>query len=381
MKKSKRLFLWVAILVSWITLLGLAGCISDNRIKIAFVAELTGKESELGVHERNGVQLAVEEINQSGGINGRKIDLLIEDDLGIPGGAQKADKKVIDNGAIAIIGHFTSNQTVEGYKVAEAHGVVMVSPTAATSFLSGKKDLFFRVIPSTDMLGKEFARYIYKQRRLSRLVIIYDLDNLTYSEPMALAFSKQFTELGGQLATQVNFSGKSSPDFSPLVQKLQTTGSDGVFIIAAPNNAASIAQSIRLAQWNVPLFAAPWAQGVSLIQNGGKAVEGMELLVPFDINASTPELEAFRERYMDRFAITPAYTAMYGYEAAQILAEALKKSGGEAKGLPEGLLAIKNFHGLIGELHMDPYGDIFRGLYIQQVKDNKFVTILTLKPE
>ena len=275
------------ILIFFLVLLT-SGCGNTQPVRIGFTAELTGKQSELGINLRNGVQMAVEEINDAGGINGRKIELIIEDDLGTPEGAVKAENKIIDAGVVAVIGHLTSNQTVEGYKVTQARGVVLFSGTASTSFLSGKKDLFFRTEPSNEYFGREFARYVRQQRGLSKIAIIYDKDNDTYSESMSEAFTDSFTGLGGEVTISLSFSGATSPDFSPIVAEMQASNPEGVYIIASPLNTANIAQIIRLKDWQVPLFAAPWSQGQDLITNGGKAVEGLETIIAYDINGSSP---------------------------------------------------------------------------------------------
>ena len=141
-----------------------------------------------------------------------------------------------------------------------------------------------------------------------------------------------------------------------------------------------IAQQIRLKGWPVPLFAAPWAQGENLLQIGGKAVEGMEIIIPFDINNPSPALRAFKTRYQARFAHPPVFTAMYGYETMQMLAIALEKTGGKATGLPQTLLELGDFEGLTGPIRLDEYGDALRPLYIQRIHAGKFETIETLSP-
>jgi branched-chain amino acid transport system substrate-binding protein len=359
--------------------LSMSGCV-PQPIRVGFTAELTGKQSELGINLRNGVQLAAEEINAAGGINGRKIELIIEDDLGTPEGAQKAENKIIDSGVVAVIGHLTSNQTVEGFKVASSRGVLLFSGTASTSVLSRKKDLFFRTDPSNDYFGIQFAHYIHDKRGLSHIAIIYDLDNNTYSEPMAKAFTNVLTAIGGQVTAQISFSGAASPDFSPLIDKMQSTNPEGVFIIASPLNTANIAQVIRLKNWQIPLFTAPWSQGQDLIKNGGNAVEGLEIIIPFDLNSPSPALQAVKARYQARYAQLPAFTAMYGYELMQMLAEALKRTGGNAAGLSDTLVGLKNYQGLESTIQIDEYGDAMRQLFIQRLQNHQFETIETLNP-
>jgi branched-chain amino acid transport system substrate-binding protein len=165
-----------------------------------------------------------------------------------------------------------------------------------------------------------------------------------------------------------------------MIDKIQNSNPDGVFIIASPLNTANIAQVIRLKNWQVPLFAAPWSQGQDLIKNGGNAVEGMEILIPFDLNSPSPTLQAVKTRYQARYAQAPAFTAMYGYELMQMLAEALKKTGGNAAGLPDALVGLKNYQGLESTIQMDEYGDAMRQLFIQRLQNHQYETIETVNP-
>jgi branched-chain amino acid transport system substrate-binding protein len=145
------------------------------------------------------VQLAVDEINASGGINGRNLELSVEDDLGTPQGAKDAQNKLIDKGVVAIIGHFTSAQTLAGYEVAHERGVLLFSATASTSLMTGIEDLFYRTVSSTDALGSGLASYIIEDRKINTIAIIYDEDNNSYSEPLVNSFTDTYRKSGGMI--------------------------------------------------------------------------------------------------------------------------------------------------------------------------------------
>lgn len=357
------------------------GCSNKSPIKVGFIAELTGKQSELGINLRNGVQLATEEINAAGGINGHPIELIIKDDLGTPQGARDAENWVIDQNVVAIIGHLTSNQTVEGFKVAQNRGVLLLSGTASTTVLSGKKDLFFRTEPSNEYFAIQFAQYIYNSKKIRNISIIYDLDNDTYSVPMVKAFSDAFTSLGGEISANVSFSGSKTSDFTESIKLLDDSNPDGIFIIASPLNTATIAQLIRLQGNSTDLFAAPWAQGQDLITNGGKAVEGLELINAYNTNDSNPKIQALKKSYKARFAEDPAFTAMMGYELMHVLAKALEKTDGKATGLSDAFLNIKEFEGLQGTIKMDEFGDSSRALFIMKVENHIFTQVEKIDPQ
>lgn len=355
-------------------------CTPKTPIKVGVIAELTGKQSELGINLRNGIQLAAEEINSSGGINGRPIELVIKDDLGTPQGAKDAENYVIDQNVVAIIGHLTSNQTVEGFKIASQRGVLLLSGTASTSLLSGKKDLFFRTEPSNEYFAEVFSEYIHDVKGVTRIAIIYDLDNDTYSIPMVNSFTQKLTSLNGTVSETVSFSGSKTTNFDILIQKLIKSKAEGVFIIASPLNTATIAQLIRLQGSDLQLFAAPWAQGLDLLNNGGDAIEGLELINAYDINDSSPALQEIKAKYKERYAEEPVFTAMMGYELMNVLSKALQENDGKAEGLSEGFLRIKTFDGLEGKIYMDEYGDSSRTLHIIKVENHQFKSIETISP-
>jgi branched-chain amino acid transport system substrate-binding protein len=353
----------------------ITGCDGISPIRIGFTAELTGKQNELAVNLRNGVQLAVEDINAGGGINGRKIELVIQDDLGTPAGARAAENKLIDSGVVAVIGHLTSGQTAAGNAVAEERGTVLISATASSATLTGIKDLFFITTPSTEYLGSEFASYIFKDRGINSIGILLDEDNNAYSSSLADSFTTSLEQAGGDVTARVTFSGNTISDFIPYVYGLRLSNPDAVLIIASPINAGIIAQQIRLQKWEIPLFAAPWARGQELLRNGGNAIEGLELIIAFDSDSPNPALDAFNTHYLNRYAQEPVFTAIYGYEVVQVLAEALKLTKGKADGLPEALSSLSNVTTLTSSITINEYGDTIRPLFIQRVMDGKFVTI------
>lgn len=367
-------------MVVGLTCLLLAACGLNAPIQVGFTAELSGKYSEAGVQLRNGVQMAVDEINSRGGIAGHKVNLQVEDDLGTPEGARAAEEKLVNAGVVAVVGHYTSNQTLEGYKVTEEKDVVLMSGTAATSALTGRKDHFFRTVAAADSMGQAFAQYVRQQRGLSRVSIILDKDNASYSDPLAKAFAYTFATLGGAIPHQVTFSGSAGQDFTPLVDGLLVDQTDGLFIIASPVNTALIAQVVHLKGQELPLFSSGWGQGDSLIQNGGKAVEGMEIIIGIDMNDPAKGLQDFKASYQKLYSRAPIFAAVEGYETMEMLAAALEKTGGKSAGLPEALSALHDFQGLSGPIRMDEYGDVVRPFIIQRIQGGSFQTITKVTP-
>lgn len=377
LKRSKKLGIYFSITFLIIIIIGILFTVIKNRddILIGFSAQLTGSQAELGVQQRNGVQLAVEEINDSGGIAGRKISLIVEDDMGSPEGAQFGDSQLIQKGAIAIIGHTTTAQTLEGLKVTNPANVIMIGATITTPELSNLDDNFFRVSTSFKSSAQNFAKHIYENKKIKSIAIIYDKDNMAYSNSYATIFANEFQALGGKITDKVNFSSSDDSDFSPLVCNLDKYKPEGLFIVASDIDAALIAQKTRLKDENVSIFTSAWAQTEALISNGGKAVEGMEIEQGYDLNNQSSVFIDFKSRYKARFGNEASFGAAYGYEATLVLAEALKKTHGNKNGLKEALLETTNFNGITDPLSFDKFGDVERSWYISTIHNGKFIMI------
>jgi branched-chain amino acid transport system substrate-binding protein len=302
--------------------------------------------------------LAVEAINAAGGVAGRPLELVVRDDRGTLEGAAAADRELIEAGVVAIIGHMSSGQTLAGISVTQKAGVVLFSPAASTPLLSGKDDLFFRITPTNLDQAAGLAQHIYQERKLGRIAVVYDTDNAAYTESYAGAFAQALGPLGGAIVKQITFSAAANPDLTQLAADLQAANPDGLLIIASAINTAFIAQRVRLNNWNVPLFSSAWAQTEALIQNGGQAVEGLEIVIAYDANSQAPAFQTFKASYEKRFGRAPTFAAGEAYETVQVLAAALQKTGGQAWGLPQALLQTKNFPVLTGAVSLDDYGDV-----------------------
>jgi ABC-type branched-chain amino acid transport systems, periplasmic component len=346
---------------------------NKKTIIVGFAAQLTGRQAELGVQERNGVQLAVEKINAAGGVAGRKIEMIIRDDFGSPEKARTVDSELIKEGVVAIIGHATSAQTLAGLEITNPANVVMIGPTISTPELSGLDDYFFHVHPSFKSSSEAFAKYVYEHSDIRHMAIIYDKDNLAYTKIFSATFANKFQSLGGNITDKVEFCSADQPDFSPLLSKLCESKAEGLLIIASDIDTALIAQRVRLMGCQVPLFSSAWAQTETLISNGGEAVERMKLEQAYPLTSQLPAFIDFQSCYKARFGNEPSFGAAYSYETVLVLAEALKKTSGNKIGLKQALLGIHDFQGLTDTFSFDKFGDVERSRYLTTIRNGKFV--------
>jgi len=357
----------------------LSSCGPPTPILIGLAVELTGKQADVGINIRDAALLAVNDINQQGGVLGHPLKLLIRDDQGNPDIARQVDDTLVQDGALAIIGHYTSGQTAAVFAQMNLAGKVLISPSASSTDFTGKADYFFRLTPDNDFITRALADYIYETRGVRHLAGVYDLNNLSYSSTFWGLIRYQFEKRGGKISTVIPFKSGET-DLSDLVQKIKTSGADGFLIVASAVDTAMISQYARQAGLDVPRFAASWAQTDQLLEKGGRAVEGLVLCTTNNPNDTSAPYLKFVKQFNDKYGRSPFFATTQAYETVLVLAHALEQTGGMEQGLPAALSTIKNFQGVQGTISFDEFGDVSRAVYIIQVKGGRFVTLKTIPP-
>lgn len=349
------------------------GCQKEQPpIKIGFVANLTGQTTSLAIGARNGVLMAVDDINASGGIRGRKIELIVKDDRFDPQAARNAVLALIQEDVAAIIGHIQSQMTIAGLPVANQARIVMLSPISASIKLAGIDDYFFRIMPPSKDSSVETARYAYRIG-LRKMTGLYDLANKSYAEGKFLDFKDEFETLGGQMLFSQTFSSGADISFPDLARNLAREA-DGYFLVASPRDCAMICQHLRKIDPIRPILVSGWAYDPVFLQNGGAAVEGVVCSNAFQMQSREPAFLKFKEDYLQRYKTNPWLWETCGYEAVLVLSQALSHNPDPAR-LKTTLLEMQRFKGLQGDILFDNYGDSHRRSLIYRVENGAFVEI------
>ncbi len=355
--------------VSFLALLTLSTCASRTPILVGLAVELTGKQADVGINIRDAAQMAVDEINEQGGVNGQPLELIIRDDQGRPEVAQKVDAELLEMGVVAILGHYTSNVAAAVIDQMNAAEVVLISPTASSSYFSGKDDYFFRLISDTGFIGEQMGKHIDAYHEIERLLGVYDDNNRAYAKSYWDALSETFVQLGGHAETLSFIAGET--DLQKLAVEISEANPDGLVIVASAVDTAIIAQYIRQLGLEIPLFTSPWAQTSQLTEKGGRAVEGLEISAFYNPNNQLESHRVFAEKFTHRYRRQPLLGTSQAYEMVLVLAEALKKTGGKSAGLPQALLELNDFPGVLGPITFDEFGDVHREVYIMRVEDGQ----------
>lgn len=367
---SRRLFFIIILIFSIFF-----SCTQREDIKIGFVAGLSGRRSQLGVSARNGVQLAIDHVNENGGINGRKVKLIIKDDKGDPETCGRMIGELVKEGVIGIIGPLLSNVATSAMTAIRGKDVLIISPTISTDALKSIDDNFLRVMPVSSIQAKGIADVILKDG-IEKISIVYDSSNKAYTEPIYLLF-KALIEKEGKMITYVNaLEEDSGQRYLEIAKEIINSKPDALFIITSGIDAAFLCQQIRKSDKDIAFYGSYWVKTGNIIEEGGQSVEGMKIVVPFEREIKTVEYLRFKNDYLNKFKTSPEFVSMYAYEAAQVLFTGVKKSQDlHVASIKTSILKTKHFNGLKDDFTIDEYGDAIRSHMIVIIKNEKYEEI------
>jgi branched-chain amino acid transport system substrate-binding protein len=351
----------------------LAGCGPKPPVRIGFMGGLTDRGSDVGEGGRNGLMLAVEQRNQSGGIQGRQIELVVQDDGQNPAQAATAIQSLVDARVDAIVGPFTSAMAAVAVPVVTQARVVTVSPTVTGADFVGKDDFLFRINASVGDNGSTYAKAMY-QRGIRNVAAVYDLRNRSFTETWLKAYTDAFVALGGKVVTTVPFESHKDPVFGDLIRQAATAKPDSLLFIATAVDTARLAQQARKMDTKIPLVTAEWAASESLLELGGQAVEGMLVLQAYNKEDTSERFRNFLEAYQKRFQRPPGYSAVNAYDAATVLLDAMARKSGDDD-LKTALIQRGPFEGLQQPIRFDKNGDTNRVMFFTEIRSGRFVPL------
>lgn len=353
------------------TLVLLGACGDPAPIKIGFIGGLTGRSADLGESSRNAVQLAVQQVNEAGGIDGRQIELLVRDDTNDPAVAGEAVRDLHAAGVEAIIGPNISAIASGMVPVLNELKLVTVSPTVSSLAFADIDDYFFRINWTTRDNARIYARHYY-DLGYRRIAAAIDGNNRVFSESWLREFSYGFEVAGGKIVGFEVFDSTKNDSYAKTALALVDLDAEALLLIANSVDTAQLAQQIRKLDPDVLLIAAEWAASERLIALGGPTIEGLELVQSYNRDDVSERYQAFRKAYRDQFQQDPGYASIAAYDAATVLFKGLAERDA-AGGLKKALLTMGEVQGLQQEIVFNQYGDARRRAFFVVVSDGEFL--------
>lgn len=311
----------------------LAACGSDTagtngkELIIGASGPLTGNTASYGQAVQKGAQLAVDEINAAGGVNGITLKLDFQDDENNAQKANNAYNIVKDNGAKVFMGTVTSGPCVSVVELAQEDNMFMITPSG-TAVDCIKYDNAFRVCFNDPMQGTASAEYIATKQLGSRIGVIYDSSDV-YSSGIFQAFKAEAANRGLEIVSEQAFTSSNNTDFSVALQKIKESNADLVFLPIYYKEASSILQQARDVGLSVKWFGCDGLDGViGQLQDDAALAEGVMLLTPYAADSKEEKSAKFTQAYKDKYnGETPIQFAADAYDAIYAIKAAIEKAG------------------------------------------------------
>ncbi len=363
--------------------LSLAGCQkpATDEIAVGEFASLTGKEATFGISSHEGTLLAVEEANVAGGVLGKKIKLLTEDNQSKPGESANAVNKLIaKDGVVGILGEVASSRSLEAAPICQANKIPQISPSSTNPKVTETGDYIFRVCFIDPFQGTVMANFAKKTLKAQKVAIFTDVKS-DYSKGLAKFFKEGFVKAGGQVVSELDYNG-GDKDFKGQLTAIKSAAPDGVFVPGYYTDAALICIQAKEVGISVPLFGGDGWESEKLTEIGKEAVEGNYFSTHYTPEAGGEKGKAFVEAYKKRFnGKLPDAMAALGYDSALVLFDAIKRAGTtEGPKVREALAATKDFEGATGKTTLNAQRDADKAAVILQVKGGKFSYVETIAP-
>lgn len=351
-----------------------------DKMVIGFFGALTGAEATFGISSKNGITLAIEEINKSGGLLNKQVELKFYDTLGSNEQARDSVLKLIQQDrVVAILGEVSSSRSLAGAPIAQKFKVPMITPGATNPLVTQKGNYIFRVCFIDPFQGEVMAKFAYNSLMFKKAAILRDSES-DYSMGLADYFIKTFEGLGGTIVSDQSYIA-GDVVFDSQLLKIKEKAPEFIFVPGYYAEAALIAKQAREMGIKTPLMGGDGWDSESLIEIAGDAINGSYFSNHYTLEDPRAEVAQFTKDYLKRFGVKPDSPAASGYDAARILFEAIIRAHStKGEEIRKALMQTKNFRGVTGIISFNESRDAVKSAVVLQVKGKEFKFVESIHP-
>ena len=325
--------------------------------------------------------MAFEEINAAGGVLGKKIKLITEDNRSTAGEPSTVVRKLISSDkVIAVLGEVRSSATLEAAPIAQENKIPLISPAATNPKVTETGDYIFRVCFIDPFQGTVMALFAKNTLKARNVAVLTDAAS-PYSVGLATFFKEKFIADGGKISVEQKFSS-GDKDFKAQLTAIKAANPEAIFAPCYYTEAGLIAQQARQLGINLPIFGGDGWEAPELLTIGGKAMDGTFYSTHYSPEDKAEMVQTFVKKFKARWNNeVPDAMAALGYDSALVLADAIKRAGGtDGQKLRDALAVTKDFVGVTGKTTLDAKRNATKPAVIIEVKDGKFVYKETVNP-
>jgi branched-chain amino acid transport system substrate-binding protein len=368
---------WGVVALGFMAFLSAVPAAAQDTIKIGFFAPITGPAAADGMSAKNAVELGLKEVNETGGINGKKVDLIIYDDrlkaeeaVAIASRLMERDKVVgVVSGSysgptrvVAPIFQKAGMPMVAGYAV---HPDVTWNPNTKTP-----NDFIFRNGFLGEVEGAAAAEFAVKDLKAERMSII-SMDN-DFGRSISAGFAERAEKLGAVILTKQMYKFPGEKDFRPYLTTIKEGNPDVIFAAGYYNEAASIVRQAKELGIKSQILGEEGFDSPKFLEIAGDAAEGVIIATNLDRDDPRPVVQNFLKNYRSAYGHDADMVGASSYDAFMILVDAIKKAGTDPKAIQKALLETKDYDGLTGKISRFAQGEVIKPVQIQIVKDGQF---------
>jgi len=402
MKSRMRLGLSLGMVVVAALLAGGCGGGSQDELVVGVYGSLTGNDATFGQSTKNGVALAVDELekNAQGKVGGLKLRTVVEDDQGRPEEAATVVKKLISQDqVISVLGEVASSRSLAAAPVCQAAGVPMISPSSTNPKVTEVGDFIFRMCFIDPFQGTVMAKFAANDLKLHKVAIFKDIRN-DYSVGLAQFFTEAFTQLGGTVVVEQAYSA-GDQDFRAQLTAIKAKNPEAIYLPGYYTEAGLIARQARELGITVPILGGDGWESDQLLQIGGEALNGCFYSNHFAVDNPDPRLQGFLSRYRSKFGNDPDAIGGLAYDAANVLIQSLTKLAEQDPEVFKGLSSSKagtdarreatkklrdliatttNYPGVTGTITLDEHRNASKPAVVLAITGGKKVYRTTVNP-
>ncbi|RLC41092.1 MAG: branched-chain amino acid ABC transporter substrate-binding protein [Candidatus Coatesbacteria bacterium] len=364
----------ISILVLSLTLITTCGK-KGNEIVIGVAGPFTGDGAQFGDMIRKGATMMMEKVNSEGGIDGRMIKLVFEDDKGDPReAALVAQKLASDPEVVAVVGHFNSSCSKAAKPIYKQMRIVELSPGSTNKDVCIGSEWTFRDVYRDDFQGYAIADYIHDILGKKRVAIFYDNDD--YGRGLMEFFVERAKELGMEIVRMEAYT-RDTQEFTPQLTNIKKENPEIIFISGLYTQAAMICAQARRLGIDIPFMGGDGLMSSDLIKIGGDAVEGIVITCPFIPEMAGEGGEEFVSAFEKKYGEPPDAWAALTYDAVGIIVKAIKEVGTDREKIKDYLATMttteKGYKGVTGTTVFDENGDCIKPLFVATVVNGEFI--------
>lgn len=353
----------------------------SDEILIGEFESLTGSEATFGQSSHNGLVLAVEEVNSSGGLLGKKIKLITEDNQGKPSETQTVVQKLINRDkVVAIIGEVASSRSKAGAPICQAAKIPMITPASTNPEVTTIGDYIFRVCFIDPFQATVMSKFAINSMKVKKIAILIDQKN-AYSTGLAENFKQVFASMGGEIVEEQKYSA-GDKDFKAQLTSIKAKNPEAIFIPGYYTDVNLISIQAREIGLTCPLFGSDGWESEKLTEGKAKdALEGSFFSTHVSSDDPSPKIQEFIKKFKAKYNKEPDAMSFLAYDAGMILFDAIKKANStEGEKIKNELAKTKDFPGVTGIITINEQRNAVKPAVVLEIKDGKFVYKETIAP-